>query len=98
MYTFEKLFFRTFNLKFTYFCFYLRHEKSRINEVFDLTWTPIMASIGTSVLGMLTECGGKYIGCNMPKLHSVGKYVRQPPWVVIPHHSQRYPSGKHKYI
>lgn len=39
---------------------HLRHEYSRvIGAPLFLTWTPIIASIGTSVRGIETACGGK---------------------------------------
>lgn len=48
----------------------LQHGYSRDKVSLRRTCTPIMASIGTSVLGMLTACGGRYIGSNMPNVHS----------------------------
>ena len=38
---------------------HLRQEYSRAKTSLRRTWTPMMASMGTSVRGMLTACGGK---------------------------------------
>lgn len=44
----------------------------RVAFSFLRTCTPIIDSIGTSVRGILTACGGKYIGARILKSHSKG--------------------------
>lgn len=62
----------------------LRQPKSRW-EGGGRTWTPMMASIGTSVRGIDTAPGGRKIGCSIPKLHSSGSSARHPAWHYMEH-------------